>query len=131
MAKYQIPHKTFMQRLISCIPGSKLDSGDGLIIPHIKVAIVIEDWGPNNCDRFHMFHYTEAGLDRKFLSSSSIPTNSSDPVEYVAAMCLPTLVEEYYGRYMDDIDVPEICLRYWNKILLDDSAEALFRPKTR
>ena len=36
-----------MERLVSKIPGSKLDAGDGLIIPHINVAIVVEDWGAN------------------------------------------------------------------------------------
>ena len=50
-----------MERLVSKIPGSKLDAGDGLIIPHINVAIVVEDWGPSKDDRFSMFHFDEHG----------------------------------------------------------------------
>ncbi len=62
MAKYQIAHKDFMQRIVDSIPGSRLDEGEGLVIPHINVAIVIQDWGPNQYDRLSMFHFNSKGL---------------------------------------------------------------------
>lgn len=129
MAKYTLSHKEIMQRLISLIKGSKLDSGDGLIIPHINVAIVVEDWGSRNSDKFSMFHYGSNGADRFFLSNTFIPADNPYPADYVAMMCLPTLIETYYGKYVDDVDDQDRCIAYWNRILADNNAEASFKPK--
>jgi hypothetical protein len=129
MAKYNIPHKEFMQRLVASIPGSRLDEGDGLVIPHIHVAIVVEDWGPNKYDRFSMFHYNSNGLDRYFWDGEMIPAHIENPVEFILSMCLPTLVEKHYGGYIEDIDIPEICLRRWNNVLADKDAELAFMPR--
>ena len=91
MAKYIIPHRVFMERLVSKIPGSKLDAGDGLIIP----------------------------------------ADNPYPIDYVAMFCMPILIEKYYGRYIDDVDNPQRCIYYWNKMMADSNAEASFKPRTK
>lgn len=131
MAKYIIPYRVFMERLVSKIPGSKLDAGEGLIIPHINVAIVVEDWGPLKYDRFSMFHFDEHGLDNQFLSQTFIPADNPYPIDYVAMFCMPILIEKYYGRYIDDVDIPQRCIYYWNKMMADNNAETSFKPRTK
>lgn len=131
MAKYQIPHKEFMARLVSKIPGSKLDAGDGLIIPHLNVAIVVEDWGPNQYDRFSMFHYNVSGIDNTLLTHTFIPSTHPNPIDYVAMFCMPILIEKYYGRYIDGVDNPQQCLNYWHKMMSDNNAEASFKPRNK
>lgn len=53
------------------------------------------------------------------------------PVDYVAMFYMPILIEKYYGRYIDDVDDPQRCISYWNKMMEDNNAEASFKSRRK
>lgn len=41
------------------------------------------------------------------------------PADFVVSYCMGTLIEDYEGHFIKNLELPFICYRYWNKILND------------
>lgn len=121
----------FTEKVKSLIPGSIMEREGSIKIPHIQTALVIHFRGPNEYNTFSMFHYNNNEVDRTFFSNIIIPPNNLYPADFVVSYCMWTLIEDYEGHIIENLEIPSICYRYWNKILNDPSAELIIRPNKK
>ena len=131
------PFCAYLYKIRDSIKGADVDNQGIIRIPHINIAIQIVKTEYRDWYNLYLFHYNRSNLDFDYDIFFKMPVPSrwkNNAVDYVVYICLPELIEKWYGEHLDklyigDSPYPEYINEYWDKLMADSTAYLAFEKK--